>query len=139
MRRVGSIGMAVYGTASFRKASRNRWGELPWLMFHDDLADMAEMKWLAKNVPGAQAAFRCSSMTTLVSACEAGLGVAVLPCLSIKATRLVRLSEAPVFQRDLWLLKHRQAAKIRRFRAVADWIASIAEKDASLLAGEDQA
>ncbi len=135
MRRIASIGMAVYGSTAFKKVARSRWAEQPWLLFHDDLADVVEMKWLAKNVPGARAAFRCSSMTALVRACEAGLGLAVLPCVSAKGTRLVCLSKTPEFQRDLFLLNHRQATKIRRFRAVAEWIASVAEAESDLLAG----
>lgn len=138
MRRIGAIGMAVYGSAAFKKVTRQRWQEVPWLMFHDDLSDMVEMKWLAKTVPGARSFFRCSSMSALLSACEAGLGLALLPCFAVRSTRLLRLSEDPEFHRDLWLLNHRQAARIRRFRAVADWIAATAEEDAELLRGSAQ-
>jgi DNA-binding transcriptional LysR family regulator len=135
MRRIGSIGMAVYGNTSFRKLTRQHWPEVPWLMFHDDLADTIEMKWLAKSVPGARSRFRCSSMAALLSACEAGLGIALLPCFAVRSSQLVRLSEGPECHREAWLLNHRQAARIRRFRAVADWIAAAAAKDARLLGG----
>lgn len=135
MRRIGSLGMAVYGAGAFSGVPRDDWHTLPWLTYYNDLAQTVEMKWLAHAIPAARVAFRCSSVTMLAEACAAGLGVALLPCMIAESTGLVRLSDAPEYQRDLWLLKHRQTANIRRFRAVADWIVATAEKDAALLAG----
>lgn len=135
MRRIGTIGMGVFGAPSFKRAARNRWGDLPWLAFNEDLADAVEMKWLARNVPAAAPGFRCSSMSGLVRACEAGLGLALLPCFTADPKRLVCLSSEPEFQRDIYLLSHRQAGKIKRFRAVAEWIAETAERDGRKLSG----
>lgn len=136
MRRVGSVGMAVFGVRRFKKFTREQWAELPWLSYNEDLADAAEMKWLRGVVPDAKPRFRCSSMTSLIQACEAGLGLAVLPCFAIKSKWLQQLSPGPEYQRDLYLLSHRDASKIRRFRAVADWIAARAESDAAILSGK---
>jgi DNA-binding transcriptional LysR family regulator len=135
MRRIASVGMAVYGAATFKRVPRSRWSELPWLGFNEDLADATEMKWLSKNVPAAKPQFRCSSMSGLMRACEAGLGLALLPCFAVESRNLVRLSASPEFQRDLYLLSHRQAGKIRRFRAIAEWITATAERDAAILSG----
>ncbi|MDN5874168.1 MAG: LysR family transcriptional regulator [Sinobacteraceae bacterium] len=134
MRRIGTFGIAVYGAGEFGEIARDRWSALPWLAYCDDLAGTPEMQWLANFIPSARIVFRCSSVTTLVKACEAGLGIALLPCVVAESTDLVRLSDAPEYQRGLWLLKHRQTAKIHRFRAVADWIVATAKKDAVLLA-----
>jgi DNA-binding transcriptional LysR family regulator len=136
MRRVGAIGMAVYGARTFKATPRERWGELPWLAFNDDLADVPEMKWLQRIVPGAKVRFRCSSMSSLLQACEAGIGIAMLPYFAVRSKTLVRLSSAPEIQREIWLLRHRDASKIRRFRVVAEWIASIAETDRAKLLGQ---
>lgn len=134
MRRICSIGMAVYGSAEFKKSGRARWPSLPWIAFDEDLEDSAEMKWLTKNVPGYRPIFRCSSMSGVIRACEASLGVALLPCFAAaRSNLLVPLSPGPEFQRDLYLLSHRQTGKIRRFRVVADWIAALAERDAAIL------
>lgn len=133
MRRIGSLGMAVYGATTFRGTLRSRWHTLPWLAYYDDLMQTPEMKWLASSIPSARIVFRCSSVTTLVGACEAGLGVALLPCMMAESADLVCLSDDLEYQRDLWLLTHRQTSKIRRFRAVADWIAATAERDATFL------
>lgn len=136
MRKIGTVGVAVYGARSFKRPSRNRWSELPWLAFNEDLMDAVETKWLARNVPAAAPKFRCSSMSGLIRACEAGLGLALLPCFAVDRTPLVRLSKEPEFQRDIYLLSHRQAGKIRRFKTVADWIAKTASDDGSILSGK---
>ena len=135
MRRIGTAGMAVYGASTFRRVSREQWRELPWLAFNNDLADVVEMKWLAQLKPTSAPVFRSSSMSAMLRACEAGLGLALLPCFAISSRKLVRLSVRPEFQRDIWLLSHREAGKIRRFRAVAQWIVAMAEQDAPLLSG----
>ncbi len=133
MRRIGSVAMAVYGVAALKVASRKRWGQLPWLAFNEDLADTAEMIWMARTVPSARTPLRCSSMDTLIRACEAGIGLALLPCFVAEQRALVRFSAGPELHRDLWLLSHRDAGNIRRFRVVADWIAATAREDAPRL------
>lgn len=135
MRRVATVGMGVYGTAAHAGVPRAAWADLPWLVFDDDLADATEAAWLARAVPNARWRFRCSAMSSLLAACEAGVGVAVLPCFAAQARRLQALTPEPVLQRELWLLAHRDAANIRRFRAVADWIAARARADAGRLSG----
>lgn len=93
------------------------------------------MKWLRDVVPDAKPRFRCSSMSSLIQACEAGLGLAVLPCFAVKSKWLLQLSPELEYQRDLYLLSHRGASKIKRFRTVAAWIAARAEADAVLVTG----
>ncbi|MGB0210773.1 LysR family transcriptional regulator [Algiphilus sp.] len=135
MRRIGRIGMAVYGAPSFRDTPRERWRELPWLAFSDELADIGEMRWLAALKPEAPPRLRARSVRTLQRACEAGLGLALLPCFLAESARLTRLSPEPEVTREMWLLRHKDAARIRRFRAVADWIAETAADDLARFEG----
>lgn len=141
MRRIATVGVAVYAAPGFADAARAHWNELPWLSFDDDLADAVERQWQARHAPAARVVFRSSSMSGLIRACEAGLGVALLPCFAVAGTALRRIgaspAAAPELQRDLYLLSHRQAGRIRRFRVVADWIAQLAERDAARLAGTE--
>lgn len=129
MRRVAKIGMAVFGTRQYQQIPRERWSELPWLTFNEDLMEAAEMKWLRRITAITHSRFRCSDMSGLLQACESGLGVAVLPIIAARKRALVQLSPAPEFHRDLYLLSHRDAGKIRRFRVVADWIAARAQAE----------
>lgn len=137
MRKVASVGMAVYSAPLFKGVPQASWADLPWLLFQDDLSQSLEMQWLARTVPGARWRFRCSSMSTLISACAAGLGLALLPSLAVRpGSGLVRLGAANEFQRELWLLSHRETRRIQRFRVVADWIAASAQADLQRFAGE---
>ena len=135
MRRIATVGMGVFGTAAYVQAPRAEWADLPWLLFDDDLADAPEATWLSRNVSSARRRFRCSAMSSLLAACAAGVGVAVLPCFAARAHGLLALTPEPVLQRELWLLGHREAAVIRRLRVVSDWIAARARSDADRLAG----
>lgn len=136
MRRIGRFGIAVYGSPEFEGIPRERWTELPWLAFNDDLADVQEMEWLRQTVPNVKPKICSSSVPNLIKACESGAGVALMPCFAAAQSNLVRLSKAPEFSRDLWLLRHRDTAKLARFRVVAEWIASVMRADAELMSGE---
>lgn len=63
------------------------------------------------------------------------MGLALLPCHIVRSTALVRLSPAPELYRDLWLLRHRDAVDIPRYRAVADWLVARLKADAALFSG----
>jgi DNA-binding transcriptional LysR family regulator len=136
MRKVGHIGMAVYGAGHFANTPKTRWGELPWLAFDDDLAGVQEMRWLEQVAPPEQYRFRCSSASSMIRACRAGIGVGLLPCFAADAAGLKKLGKGIEFKRELWLLRHRDAARISRFRVVADWLAALSQRDAGLLAGK---
>ncbi len=133
MRHVGSVGFAAYAALKFASVPRARWGEQPWLAYSDELAQVPEMQWLSQLGP--QRTLYASSVTTLVRACEAGLGMALLPCVVGDGTALKRLSAEPEVRRDIWLLSHRDAGKIRRFRVVGDWLAGLFAAEGKRLAG----
>jgi DNA-binding transcriptional LysR family regulator len=135
MRKLGSIGMAVYGNEQFASVPRDQWGEQPWLAYNDDLSALPEMQWLAQLQPAPQQVLKVSNVSTLVRACETGLGLALLPCVVGEKHGLRRLSATTELQRELWLLSHRDAARIKRFRAVGDWLVQAFESDAARLAG----
>jgi len=133
MRKIGVLGFAVYGTRAFAKVDRKEWKTLPWLAFPRELAWLAEMKWLQSLKP--ERVIRLTSIAMIARACQSGVGVALLPCVVGEQLGLVRLQDRIESRRELWLLSHKDAGQIARFRAVADWLVSAAEADARLLAG----
>ena len=133
MRKIGTLGFAVYGADNFSGASREDWPALPWLSFPDEMSRLAEMQWLARIGPAQK--IRLTSIAMIVSACEAGVGLALLPCVVGDRLGLVRLQQEPESQRELWLLSHRDAGQVARFRAVSQWLSEQAEQDSELLAG----
>lgn len=124
MRKLGEVGFAVYGTTRFADAPRQCWGAQPWIAYDAALSHIPEMRWLEQLEPRPGVALRVNSLSTMVQACRTGVGLALLPCLLEGEPGLVRLSGAEVF-RELWLLSHRDAGSIGRFKAVSSWLTRI--------------
>jgi DNA-binding transcriptional LysR family regulator len=136
MRKVGDLGFAVYGAERFAQIPRELWPEQPWMAYGEELSALPEMLWLKTFVPDGDFQIRVSSVSTLVNACEAGMGLALLPCILAEKNGLRRLSEEPELHREIWLLSHRDAGSIGRYRAVAAWLKQVFERDADRLRGE---
>lgn len=136
MRKVGDIGFAVYGAERFANLAREQWAEQPWLAYGEELAEMAEMRWLREIAPDAHYPIRVSSVSTLVHACQTGMGLALLPCILGERNGLRRLSDEVEVLREVWLLSHRDAGKIGRYQAVSTWLKQVFEQEAAGLRGE---
>lgn len=136
MRKVGELGFAVYGAERFAQTPRELWSEQPWLAYGDELSGLPEMRWLLGLVPDACFQIRVSSVSTLVHACETGMGLALLPCILAERNGLRRLSKGAELHREVWLLSHRDAGRIGRYRAVEDWLKGVFERDAVRLRGD---
>jgi len=134
MRRLGDLGFAVYGHASFAGIPRERWGEQPWIAYDDALAGTAEMQWLAQIAPS-RIVLKVNSLSTMVRACRAGVGMALLPCIMGRQEGLVRIGEGVEVLRDIWLLSHRDAGSIARFKTVATWLSQLYAGSQELLCG----
>ncbi|EMJ4127150.1 LysR family transcriptional regulator [Pseudomonas aeruginosa] len=135
MRKVADIGFAVYAATSFSRVPVELWPQQAWLGYGEELDDTPEMAWVRRFAPNAGFALRASSVTTLIHACQSGLGMALLPCILGDREGLVRLS-GPVVVREIWLLSHRDAGRIGRFQAVSDWLREVFDQDATQLSGE---
>ena len=134
MRKVGELGYAVYGAERFAATRADDWRGLPWLGYADSLAQLPEARWLQRLDPQGGVRLRVTAVTSLQRACQAGLGLALLPCLVGEAAGLHRLSGVEL-TRELWLLCHRDLRQTLRFRAVADWLAERAAVEAARLDG----
>ncbi|GJI96726.1 transcriptional regulator [Duganella caerulea] len=134
MRRLGDLGFAVYGHASFAGLPRERWSEQPWIGYDNALAGTAEMQWLAGIAP-TRIVLKVNSLSTMVRACRAGVGMALLPCIMGQQEGLVRIGEGVEVLRDIWLLSHRDAGSIARFKTVATWLSQLYAASQELLCG----
>jgi DNA-binding transcriptional LysR family regulator len=124
----------VFGAGELAQVPRGQWSAQPWLAYGEELDGLPEMRWLVEQ-GATRRMLRVSNVTTLAQACELGMGLAVLPCVVGARQGLKQLCE-PMLKRELWLLSHRDAARIKRFRAVADWLAELCERDAARLRGD---
>jgi DNA-binding transcriptional LysR family regulator len=134
-RRLGTIGWAVFSAPSFGASGRAGWGGQPWIVYDGGLSHLPEMRWIAREVPAAARRVRTDSLSTMVQACRAGLGLALLPCLLDGDPGLVRVDDRIQVRRELWLAGHRDAVATPRVRAVGDWLAALCVADAARLCG----
>jgi len=102
------------------------------------IAALPGWNWLREAAPDAEVVARSSSLTNLISAVKAGLGVTVLPCfLADSDADLVRcIGPISGVQSDLWLLTREDARDVRRVRAFIDFLAAHVAAMRPLLAGK---
>lgn len=134
MRKVGELGFAVYGAPALATLAKEQWPDACWLAYGDELSRVPEMQWLQRLQPSRLIQF--SSAATMVQACVAGSGLALLPCIIGDRAGLARMSTAPELHRDMWLLSHRDAGNVARFRLVAEWLRSLFALDAAAFRGD---
>ncbi|MET0268365.1 MAG: LysR family transcriptional regulator [Duganella sp.] len=135
MRKLGDMGFAVYGHARFADTPRASWGTQPWIAYDDALAATGEMQWLAALEPQPRKVLRVNSLSTMVRACRAGVGMALLPCIMGQQEGLQRIGEQVEVLRDIWLLSHRDAGSIARFKAVSAWLTTLYAENHARLCG----
>jgi len=135
MRKLGDLGFAVYGHAKFADTPRGCWGTLPWIAYDDSLAATGEMQWLAQMDPQPRRVLKVNSLSTMVRACRAGVGMALLPCIMGQQEGLQRIGAGVEVQRDVWLLSHRDAGSIARFKTVSAWLSQLYAGHQDLLCG----
>jgi len=120
-RRIGTLAFSVYASRGADPES------LPWVTYEDRFLHYPQARWVAANVaPEKLARLRINDAEGLAQAVRSGLGLGVLP--EFMATRdpaLVRVSAAPVLQRDLWLLVHPDLRQLPRVSAVMDWLSGL--------------
>ena len=119
----------------------------PFAQAHNLVADMNEMPdidviswtdehrfrggdWFDKHAQNATVVFAANSRQIQYAACKAGVGAAILPCLTAdNDPDLMRLlAPEKVRSVPLWLVAHRDLLRTARVRAVMDFLADIAPK-----------
>jgi DNA-binding transcriptional LysR family regulator len=135
MRKLGDLGFAVYGHEKFAGMPRADWGTQPWIAYADTMAGTDEMQWLARMDPQPRKVLKVNSLSTMVRACRAGVGMALLPCIMGDQEGVRRIGDSVEVQREIWLLSHRDAGSIARFKTVSSWLTQLYAGNADLLCG----
>lgn len=142
VRRVGGFASAVYACRAYvaARGAPKSVADLaahPLLGFDDSLAKTAEVKWLERARAGRPFAMRSNSTNTLLAGVRAGLGVALLPCfVADPEPDVVRvLGQHVEVTRDVWVVVHREMARVPRVRAVASFLGDVVRKEQRLLMG----
>ncbi len=136
---IGPLNMTLYATAPLAAmvASGQPVGSLPWIGWEDG-ADTIRFGGFYRS-RGLQPvfAYRSNSLLAQVSAAEAGLGVAVLPCFAGDSSGLLQRLEPvdPLFTTSLWILTHPDLRRAARIKAFIDFMSVALRKKRRLLAG----
>lgn len=138
-RKLGQVGYGLYASRDYLdrrgKPSAGFEGQLliDWPV---DYTVIAQVPWLRKIAAAATVVLRSNSAMTRRAAAASGAGIALLPCiLADLDPALVRVeSEAPPKQ-DLWLVTHRDLARVPRIRVTLEYLAETAKRSAKRLAG----
>lgn len=138
VRKLGHLGFSAYGRADrFPPGIEADMASLAWAAYDDALAHLPEAQWLAQLVPAEAVRGTATDVLTLLELVKSGICAAVLPCL-IGDTEpgLRRLTgPQPAASREMWLLMHPDLKRVRRVRALVDWLEDILATDRALLEG----
>ena len=129
VRRAGWWKCALYAAKSYAAAhdlepgSRDFSG-LDIITWTEELAHLRGGPWFAEHAPDASVALQANSRRIQYGACKAGIGLAILPCLSAdRDSDLIRLlPPEQVFVAELYLVTHRDLVRTARVRAVVDFL-----------------
>ena len=123
-RRLGVLTYAVYAARSYLERVPEEAHE--FLGYDQQLEEVPQQRWLEAFAAGRRFAMRTNDLASLISAAEAGMGLAVLPMvLAEELDDLVRVAEAAGAERELWWVLHPDLRRSARVRVVLDHLTSI--------------
>lgn len=142
MRRIGTMGFGLYASPEYLAAqgAPSVPGDLAghavidWL---DGFPENETVSWLRHQTGGHPPVFATNPASARLAAARAGVGIALVPCMVAEGIDgVVRiLPEVAIPGVDLWLLVHRDLAKLARIRAVLDFIHERAHAEADRISG----
>ena len=138
-RKLGQVGYALYASRDYldrRGAPAPGFAGQLLIDWPVDYTVIAQVPWLRKIAASATVVLRSNSAMTRRAAAASGAGIALLPCiLADLDPALMRIqSEAPPKQ-DLWLVTHRDLARVPRIRVTLEYLAETAKRSVRRLAG----
>jgi DNA-binding transcriptional LysR family regulator len=129
VRRAGWWKCALYAAKSYAAAHDLKPGirdfsNLEIITWTEEFAHLRGGPWFAEHAQDASIALQANSRRIQYGACKAGIGLAILPCLSAdRDPDLIRLlPPEQVFVTELYLVTHRDLAQTARVRAVIDFL-----------------
>ncbi|NMO17576.1 LysR family transcriptional regulator [Pyxidicoccus fallax] len=142
VRKVAEVSFALYASRGYLRRygtprSEDFHGHAV-LAYRAGLTSGAESEELKRLTLGARRLLQSNSATVLREAAAAGLGVALLPCLSGEGdARLTRMSGGILGRRPLWLVVHKDLQKSPRVRAVSEWLVELCRRERARLTGAE--
>lgn len=132
MTRLFSIGWTVAASPALAAevGAIRSWEDVPWIGGSQRLADTTPGRWYAANLGEVEPLLRTDSLTLQISSVATGLGVALIPDLSVAhyglvplaLSRRLRASIKDLPEDDLFLVTHRALRGVPRVRAVWEFL-----------------
>jgi DNA-binding transcriptional LysR family regulator len=136
---IGPLNMTLYGTEIFaeRVAAGEALRDMPWVGWEDGAETLRFGGFYRNRGLSPSFAYRSNSLLAQVSAAEAGMGVAVLPCFAGDSSQVLRRLEPidPSYATNLWILTHPDLRRAARIKAFIDFMSGELRKKRRLLAG----
>jgi DNA-binding transcriptional LysR family regulator len=125
-RQVGRVQTALYAARAYWRRHRRLAtpAQHTWVATDENLDHLAQARWVARHIPRERIAVRVDSLTAMVDAVQAGLGVGFLLCfLGDRVRDLVRVAEPmDALDTQLWLLTHPDLRRVARIRTFTDYL-----------------
>lgn len=141
-RKVCEIGWSVFASREYVERSGIVPGEgleldgLAVVGYKDPVSRAPGPSWLTENTRPAQIVMSGDSVTSVVNAVRAGLGVSALPCFLVADhPTLVRLTPAVVARGEAFIVIPPDHRDTSRVRLVMDALAALFERERALLEG----
>jgi DNA-binding transcriptional LysR family regulator len=135
IRQAGWWELGLYATKAYARTRDLRPGATDLsnadiITWNQDYLHLGGGQWLAEHARSSRIVLAANSRLIQQAACKAGIGVAILPCLSAdRDPDLIRLLPPErVRSVKLWLVVHRDIAHTARVRTVMDFLVQIGPK-----------
>lgn len=123
IRRIGSVAFALYATPEIARLPPTQWH---FIAFDETLAHVPQQRWLEEYAADRPLDLLTGDFHSQRAAAEAGLGVALLPCMMAERNKkLIRVADKQPEPRPVWLVIHTDLKDAPAVRAVADLLIEI--------------
>ncbi|RBP85623.1 LysR family transcriptional regulator [Marinomonas rhizomae] len=121
--RVGTLGYGLYCSTHYQK-ERNHDND-NFIQWGEHYEHLPAAQWISNQLAGKEPIITTTSVATQVSACLAGIGMAILPHPVARPTKLVCLADIPEINQDIYLVIQTDLTQSKRIRAVADFLSEL--------------
>ena len=132
-RRLGTMRFALYGTPEWAARRCEQW---EFIGYNETLAEAPQQQWLVRFAQDRPFALVTNDLVSIYRACQAGMGVALLPRFIVDGGGTVQeMSTQPAcdVEREIWLAVHPDVRRSPRVQAVADALAeAVREADGAM-------
>ena len=140
LQRLGTLGYGLYGAPDYLVArskitDASDFDAVDFIGWADAYAGLPAAQWIERILKGRAPAITTTSLATQLTACRAGLGLAVLPHFLARPHNLTCLESYLGIDQTVWLVTQSDLVQSRRVRAVADFLRDLVKQYGTALSG----